>query len=240
MTISRSRGGSERRLLAQALMAATSGHIEVVEPLLDAVECAPPDWADEPFEPTAGVAASHLINVPALTTLHRGYLAQLCGDAEATAVFAAQMLAEIKPGERLPSAAAHGFLAVAEWLHGLAGRGRMRLRCQRHRVARDRPAYADRVGLLRAGSDPARPGPSGRGRADLRAGSGQPGHARPACRLLAGPGYVGLADIAYQRRVLDLALRQATEGIALCRQFVYTTPLASGLTHPGDDPTGHR
>ena len=31
-----------RLLLAQALMAATSGHLEVVEPLLDAVECAPP------------------------------------------------------------------------------------------------------------------------------------------------------------------------------------------------------
>ena len=43
-----------RLLLAQALMAATSGHLEEVEPLLDAVECAPPDWADEPFEPTAG------------------------------------------------------------------------------------------------------------------------------------------------------------------------------------------
>ena len=45
----------------------------------------------------------------------------------------------------------------------------------------------------------------------------------------AGPGYVGLADIAYQRDELDVALRHATEGIALCRQFVYTTPLANGL-----------
>ena len=53
-------------------------------------------------------------------------------------------------------------------------------RVQRHRVARDRPAHADRVGLLRAGADPARPGPSGRGRADLRAGPAQPGHVRPA------------------------------------------------------------
>ena len=42
-----------RLLLAQAHMAADSGHPEVVEPLLDAVECAPPGWADEPFEPTA-------------------------------------------------------------------------------------------------------------------------------------------------------------------------------------------
>jgi LuxR family maltose regulon positive regulatory protein len=99
-------------------MAATSGHIEVVEPLLDAVECAPPVRAGEPFEPTAGAAASFLINVPALTALVRCYLAQLHGDAEATAAFTAQTLAESKPGERLLSAAAHGFLAVAEWLRG--------------------------------------------------------------------------------------------------------------------------
>ena len=108
-----------RLLLAQALMAATSGHIEVVEPL-DAVESAPPDSADEPFEPfepTAGVAASHLINVPALTTLIHSYLAQLRGDAEATAVSAAQALAESKPEERMLRPA-HGFLAVAEWLRG--------------------------------------------------------------------------------------------------------------------------
>ena len=58
-----------RLLLAQAHVAGDSGHPEVMEPLLDAAECAPPDWADEPFEPTAGVAASFLINVPALITL---------------------------------------------------------------------------------------------------------------------------------------------------------------------------
>ena len=169
-----------RLLLAQALMAATSGRLEVVEPLLDAVECAPPGWADEPFEPAAGATASYLINVPALTTLHRSYLAQFHSDPEATAAFSAQALAEIKPEERLLSASAHGFLAVAEWLRGRARRGRTRLRVQRHRVARGRPAHADRVGLVRAGAAPARPGPPGRGRADLRAGPGRPGHVRPA------------------------------------------------------------
>ena len=40
---------------------------------------------------------------------------------------------------------------------------------------------------------------------------------------------MGLAEIAYQRDELDSALRHATEGIALCRQFVYTPPLANGL-----------
>ena len=107
-----------RLLLAQAIMAATSGHFEVVEPLLDAVVCAPRGWADEPFEPVGGAAASNLINVPALTTLVRSFVAQYHGDAEATAAFATQTLAEIKPGERLLSANAHVFLAVAEWLRG--------------------------------------------------------------------------------------------------------------------------
>ena len=45
----------------------------------------------------------------------------------------------------------------------------------------------------------------------------------------AGPAYVGLAQIAYQRNELDVALGHVTEGIALCRQFVHTAPLAEGL-----------
>ena len=40
---------------------------------------------------------------------------------------------------------------------------------------------------------------------------------------------MGLAEVAYQRDELDTALRHVTEGIALCRQFVYTAPLAGGL-----------
>jgi LuxR family transcriptional regulator, maltose regulon positive regulatory protein len=38
-----------------------------------------------------------------------------------------------------------------------------------------------------------------------------------------------MAEVAYQRGELDAALRHVTEGIPLCRQFVYTQPLASGL-----------
>ena len=45
----------------------------------------------------------------------------------------------------------------------------------------------------------------------------------------AGPPYVGLGEVAYQRDDLNPALLYATEGIALCRQFVYKTPLAAGL-----------
>ena len=232
-----------RLLLAQAHMAATSGHLEVVEPLLDAVECALPGWADEPFEPTAGVAASFLINVPALTTLHRSYLAQLHGDAEATAAFAAQALAESKPEERLLSATVHGFLAVAEWLRG--------------RLTEAERAFASSVTGWRETGQLTLSAWGYYSLALLRLAQGRLDAAALTCEQAldtlivggrpppaAGPGYAGLAEIAYQRDELDLALRHATEGIGLCRQFVYTTPLANCLAtlamirQAGGDPAG--
>jgi LuxR family transcriptional regulator, maltose regulon positive regulatory protein len=45
----------------------------------------------------------------------------------------------------------------------------------------------------------------------------------------AGPAYVGLAEVAYQRNELDSALEHVTEGIELCRQLAYTPPLAADL-----------
>ena len=45
----------------------------------------------------------------------------------------------------------------------------------------------------------------------------------------AGAAYVGLAEVAYQRNELDVALQHVTKGIALCRQLVYAAPLATGL-----------
>ena len=53
-------------------------------------------------------------------------------------------------------------------------------------------------------------------------------HGRPALPA-AGVAYVGMAEVAYQRGELDAALRHVTEGIPLCRQLVYTQPLATGL-----------
>ena len=217
-----------RLLLAQAHVAGDSGHPEVMEPLLDAVECAPPGWADEPFEPTAGVAASFLINVPALTTLNRSYLAQLHGDAGATAAFAAQTLAESKPEERALSATAHGFLAVAEWLRG-------RLTEAERALASSVTEWREtgELTLIAWGWYELALIQLAQGRLDAAAltceqaldSLATSGRAPPA----AGPSYAVLADIAYQRDELDIALRHATEGIALCRQFVYTLPLASGL-----------
>ena len=62
----------------------------------------------------------------------------------------------------------------------------------------------------------------------------------------AGPAYVGLAEVAYQRNELDSALDNAQRGIALCRSFVYTMPLGAGLAtlawirQAEGDPAGAR
>jgi LuxR family maltose regulon positive regulatory protein len=174
------------------------------------------------------VVASYLINVPALTTLHRGYLAQFHGDAEATAAFSTQALAESKPEERLLSASAHGFLAVAEWLRG--------------RLAEAERAFASSVTGWREAGQLTLTAWGWYELVLLRRAQGRLDAAVLTCEQAldalvtsgrplpaAGPSYVALAEIAYQRDELDLALRYAIEGIALCRQFVYTVPLANGL-----------
>ncbi|HEV3295675.1 MAG TPA: LuxR C-terminal-related transcriptional regulator, partial [Streptosporangiaceae bacterium] len=150
------------------------------------------------------------------------------GDAEATVAFATQTLAKIKPGERLLSANAHVFLAVAEWLRG-------RLTEAERGIAASVTAWRETGQLTVAawGYYSLVLIQRAQGRLDAAALTCEraldtlvtTGRPLPA----AGLGYVGLADIAYQRDELDSALRYATEGIALCRQFVYTPPLANGL-----------
>ncbi len=60
-----------RLLVAQAAQVDTGGRVEEVGGLLDAAEHAYADAADEPFEPSAGQAASLLVNVPATIAVFR-------------------------------------------------------------------------------------------------------------------------------------------------------------------------
>jgi len=60
----------------------------------------------------------------------------------------------------------------------------------------------------------------------------------------AGPVYLGLAEVAYQRNELDRALEYVTEGIALSRQFLYGPSPAPGwvtlawIRQAAGDPAG--
>ena len=218
-----------RLLLAQAQLANAAGHLDAVGPLIDAAERAAVGAADEPFEPTAGQSASLLVNVPAHIALDRSYVAQFRGDAEATAVYASRALAELREGESALRSIAQGLLAVAEWLPG--------------RLADAERAFAASLAGWQAAGQPTVTAwgsyqlsqvQRARGRLDAVARTCQqsleitasPGRPSP---LAAGPAYVALGEVAYERNDLDAALRHVTEGIRLCRQFVYIPPMASGL-----------
>ena len=218
-----------RLLLTQAFLALLSGRLEAVEPLLDAAQQAYARAAEEPFEPTVGRARSLLVNAPALIMLQRSLLAQLRGDADATVAFASRAMAEVDEDERLLHVVARRYLAVGEWLRGqLAQAERTFMSSIAEWRAVGLPTLTawvlyllGQVQRAQGGLDAVRP--------DLPAGTGDDRSARPAASPAAGPAYVGLAEVAYQRNELDTALRDVTEGITLCRQFAYTPPLAAGL-----------
>ena len=235
-----------RLLLAQALMATISGRMAAVEPLLGAAEGASVGAVEEPFQPTAGRAASMLVNVPALITLHRSYLAELRGDAEETAGLASRALAESHEGEWMLSYNAQGLLAAAEWIRGRLAAAE---RAFMPRIARWREA--GQLTMIAWGCYELGQVQRAQGRLDASARTCRQAleiialSARPSVPA-AGPAYVGLGEVAYQRNELDTALRQVTEGIALCRQFIYSPPLATGLVtlawirQAGGDPAGAR
>ncbi|HUK72368.1 MAG TPA: LuxR C-terminal-related transcriptional regulator [Streptosporangiaceae bacterium] len=218
-----------RLLLAQSFLASYSGQLEAVEPLLDAAERASPGWADEPFEPTVGRARSLLVNIPALIALRRSFLAQLRGDAEATVAFASRAMAESGEDEWLLGLVARWNLAAGEWLRG--------------RVAEAEGVFVACIPGWRALGQPTLTAwvvyqlgqvQRAQGRLDaavetferaLHAATAPGRESAPALGLV----YVGLAEVAYQRNELDSALRYVTEGITLCRPFVYKAPLAAGL-----------
>ena len=218
-----------RLLLAQAFLASYSGHMEAVEPLLDAAEQAYAGAAEEPFVPTVGRAGSMLVNVPALIAIHRGFLAQLRGDAEDTAAFASRAMAEADEGEWLLSSTARRFLATAEWLRG--------------RLAEAERAFASSIAGWQAAGQPALTAAHRYQLAQVQRALGRLDAAiqtyEQALRATAVPGrppaptvglvYVGLAEVAYQRNELDSALQYVTEGIALERQFLRGTSPAAGL-----------
>ena len=218
-----------RLLLAQSFLASYSGQLEAVEPLLDAAERASPGGADAPFEPTVGRARSLLVNVPALIALQRSYLGQLRGDAEATMAFASRALAEFGEDEWLLGLVTRLNLGIGEWLRGRAAEAESVLvaTIPGWRTLGQPTLTAWVVHLLGQVQ-------RAQGRLDTSAQTYRqalemtavPGRPPPPT---AGPPYVGLGEVAYQRDDLNPALLYATEGIALCRQFVYKTPLAAGL-----------
>ncbi len=218
-----------RLSLAQAWMALTGGEVDAVEAPLDAAEGASAAVGEEPFEPSVGRAASLLANVPAAIALDRAYLASLRGDAEATAVAASQVLAALGGGEQVMESWGRWHLALAEALRGRLGEAE---RAQSASIDRWL-AVGERYLAIRSCHHL---GQVQRARGRLDAALATYHRALEVAAVTgrsalpsAGVGYMGLAQVAYQRDELDTAARHLTEGIPRCRQLSYTQPLATGL-----------
>ncbi len=221
--------GRSRLLLAQAQIANASGRAVAAGRLLDAAEQASAGSAGKSSEPTAGEVTSSLTDVAVGIAIERAYLAALRGDAEATAAFASRALAEVGDGEQMLGSRARILLAVALRLRGQLAEAE---RVLDSGITRWQAAGQHAVtawGCYHLGQ-----AQRGQGRLDAAVQTFQralditavPG--RPA-QPAAGPAYVGLAQVAYQRNELDAALGYVNEGIALCKRFVHTAPLAEGL-----------
>ena len=117
-------GSRPRLLLAQSRMTLLSGRVAAAGDMLDAADRAyaeAPEVAGEPYEPSAGRAASLLANVPATIALDRAYLAELRGDAEQAIAYSSRALAEAGEGEWMLASHARGYLSLAEWMRGRLG-----------------------------------------------------------------------------------------------------------------------
>jgi len=216
-----------RLCLAQAYGALLSGRLEAVEPLVADAERAVAAVAEEPYEPSAGRAASLLANVPAAITLALAMLARERGDAERTAEFGQQALTHLTDADRTLRHFARYYLAMADWLRGrvveaeqaLAGLAAEQVAAGARYLA---PLYHDLGQVQRA---------RGHLGAALRTYERALGIASQAGRPLppAGIAQVDLAEVLYERGELDAALDHATQGVALSRQLGWARQLAAGL-----------
>jgi LuxR family maltose regulon positive regulatory protein len=202
--------------------------VEAAGPPLDAAERAFTSAADEPFESTVG-AESWLLNVPATVTTQRAYLAALRGDAEGAASLASRALAGIGEDEWMVASIARWNLALAEWLRGQLAEAERALSStiSEWRAVGERGLAAvmrDHLGQVQRAQG--RLDAAHRTYREALAITAPPGGpAMPG----AGAAHVGLAEVAYERNEFDEAMEHVTQGIPLCRQFVYTPPLATGL-----------
>ena len=238
-----------RLQLAEALLALVGGRVEAVEGLVVAAECAlasAEGVVDEPYEPSVGSAASLLTNIPAALALSRAAVADLRGDADRAIWLGQQTLANVREGEWMLEASARWQMAAAQWLAGrLAEAERGFASNATQWVAAGQPFLAVRSYQLLGHARRSQ----GRLDAALEAYQQALEVAAAAGRAAApatGIAHVGMADVAYLRDELDVALRHVNEGIALCRQLTYTLPLASALAtlawirQATGDPAGAR
>jgi LuxR family maltose regulon positive regulatory protein len=217
-----------RLCLAQAYLSLVAGDVATGETMIAAARTSA-HAADEVFEPSVGAAASRLVNVPAAVPLLEAFLAYLRGRPERTTHFAEQTLRRVHDDDHTLASIARWHLGVAEWLRG--------------RLPEAEHAMTGSITRLRTVGESLLAVRGCHYLAQIQCARGRLAAALDSYRLVleisaeadrtadaaSGVAYVGMADVAYQCGELDTAMRHATDGVALCRRFSYTEPLATGL-----------
>jgi LuxR family transcriptional regulator, maltose regulon positive regulatory protein len=216
-----------RLLLAQALWVILGGRLAEAERLLGDAERALEDASGEPGE-RLDARVSLLANVPAMISLLRAGIARRRRDSEQMDVLTRQAREHLSAEDEALRPMADLYLAVAAQLRGRTAEAERSLAAavaDQHTaggrylavniacdLGRARQAQADLDGALRAYEQALA----------IVTEAGAP----PPLACLA---YLGMADVLYERDLLDAAERHAADGIALCRQLAETPRLASGL-----------
>jgi LuxR family transcriptional regulator, maltose regulon positive regulatory protein len=216
-----------RLCLVQAYSALLGGRLEAVEPHLADAERALAAAAEEPYEPSAGRAASLLANAPAAITLAHAMLAREHGDAERTSRFGQQALTHLTDADRTLRHFAEYYLAMADWLRGRVVEAEQALaRLASEQVAAGArylaPLYRDLGQVQRARGHLG--AALGTYQAALEIAS-EAGHPLPP----AGIAHVDMAEVRYERGELDAALAHATQGVALSQQLGWARQLVAAL-----------
>jgi LuxR family maltose regulon positive regulatory protein len=214
--------------LARAALSIVAGWVGRIESALEAAERTRAT-AVEAFEPSVGRPASRLANVNAGIALGRGYTTHLRGDREATIEYASRALAELDENDWMLRGLAETQLAFADWMHGSVGAAERAFASNiarwravgQHDLAVYMSSYLGRIQAARGQLDAAWE--------TYR----QPLELNPEPSWLHQPvlgvSYVGMAELSYLRDELDTAMEHLTQALSLCRLFVYTQPLATGL-----------
>ncbi len=176
-----------------------------------------------------GEAASLIVNIPAGFAIARAWLAYLRGEPTTMAAYAAQAWAELGEGQLMLESIYQLNLALADWLGGKltdAEREFTDLVARWRSVGESSLAARSCRFVGQVQRDQGRLDAALRSYAQLVTIAEDPDQPRPP---VAAYGYVGMAEVAYQRDELDDALRHACDAIARGHQLSETEPLASGL-----------
>jgi LuxR family maltose regulon positive regulatory protein len=226
-----------RLLLAQADLALISGDTVAFERPFVAAEralAAAPEVLDEPYEPVGGESISLLANIPAAMALGRAHLAELSGDAVTTSEFTARAEALVEDDQQMLGILVQAHQAVAALLRGAVDEAAAGFEttfgmCQTAGERVNASRALELGGLAHRAA----------GRLEQTVAFHHGGldwleSAGTAPNPAAGPSYVAIAEVAYERNLLDDSEAVLERADGLCRALAEAIsgspqPLANAL-----------